>query len=89
MKLDSDASYVQNGPSLLLDPTPCFLLQITIKYSRSMMMEIRTLFDSSAFVCFIDKELMRQHKMILVKKKHTSSRGGHQWLKSFFRTCDT
>jgi hypothetical protein len=68
VKLDSNASYVQNGPNLLLDPTPCFLLLITIKYDRSMTMEIKTLLDSSAFACFINKELVRWHKMILVEK---------------------
>jgi len=33
-----------------------------------MMMETKTLFDSSASPCFIDKELVQQHKMILLKK---------------------
>jgi hypothetical protein len=31
-------------------------------------MEIEALFDFGAYMCFIDKELVRQHKMILVKK---------------------
>jgi len=33
-----------------------------------MMMKIETLFDFGASMCFIDKELVYQHKMILVKK---------------------
>ncbi len=33
-----------------------------------MTMEIEALFDFGAYMCFIDKELVRQHKMILVKK---------------------
>jgi hypothetical protein len=65
--LDSDASCVQNGPNLLLDPTLCFLSLIT-KYNKSMMMETKTLFDFGASTCFIDKELVQQHKMIFVKK---------------------
>jgi hypothetical protein len=45
--------------SLPLNLTPCFLLLIMIKYNRSTMMETKTLLNSNAFVCFIDKELVR------------------------------
>ncbi len=69
MKLDLDASCVQNGPNLLLDPTPRFLLPIMIKYDKSMTMKTKALFDSSAYVCFIDRELMQRHMMIIMKKK--------------------
>jgi hypothetical protein len=66
VRLDLGTSCVQNNPSL--DPTPCFLLPITIKYNRSMTMETKTLFDCNASVCFIDKELVQWHKMIIMKK---------------------
>jgi hypothetical protein len=33
-----------------------------------MIIKTQTLFDSSAFVCFVDKELVQQHKLALVKK---------------------
>ncbi len=68
MRWDLDVLCVLNGPSLPLDPTPYFLLWIKIKYGRSMTMEIETLIDSSASMCFTDKEPMWRHKMILVKK---------------------
>jgi hypothetical protein len=68
VRLDLDASCVQNGPSLLLDPTPYFLLPIMIKYDKSTTMETKALFDFSAYACFINKELMQRHKMIIMKK---------------------
>jgi hypothetical protein len=68
VKLDSEASRVQNGPNLPSNSTPCFLLPIMNKYNKSMTMEIKTLFDFGASPCFIDKELVQQHKMILMKK---------------------
>jgi hypothetical protein len=76
-RLDSDASYVQNSPNLLLDLTSYFLSPIMIKYGTSMTMEIETLLDFSASMCFINKELVWRHKMIIVIKKHTSSCVGH------------
>ncbi len=33
-----------------------------------MTMEIEALFDFDAYTCFIDKELVQRHIMILVKK---------------------
>jgi hypothetical protein len=33
-----------------------------------MTMETKALLDFGEFACFIDKELMQQHKMIFVKK---------------------
>jgi hypothetical protein len=33
-----------------------------------MTIKIQALFDSSAFACFVDKELVQQHKLALVKK---------------------
>ncbi len=68
LRLDSNTSCVQNGPSLLLDPTPCFLLPIMIKYDRSMTMDTKALLDSTVSAYFINKELMQWHKMIIMKK---------------------
>jgi hypothetical protein len=51
-----------------LDPIPCFLLPMMIKYDGSMTMETAALLHSNAFGCFINKELVWWHKMILVKK---------------------
>jgi hypothetical protein len=33
-----------------------------------MTVKTGALFDSSAFMCFVDKELVQQHKLALVKK---------------------
>jgi len=33
-----------------------------------MIIKIQTLLDSSAFTCFVDKELVQQHKLTLLKK---------------------
>ncbi len=66
MILDLDTLCVQNGPNL--NPTPCFLLLITIKYDRSLTMETKTLIDSITYACFIDMEVVQQHKMIIMKK---------------------
>ncbi len=59
---------VQNGPNLPSNLKPCLLLPITIKYDRSMTMEIVAWLDYSAYVCFINKELVRRRTIILMKK---------------------
>ncbi len=38
-RLDLDASCNENGPSLSLDPTPCFLVLIIVKFSKLVTME--------------------------------------------------
>ncbi len=68
MRLDFNASCVQNGPTLSSKPTPCFLLPIMIKGGKSMIMQTHSLFGSRASTCFIDKELVRQHNLALVEK---------------------
>jgi len=39
-----------------------------VKYNKSMIIKIQTLFDYNAFTCFVDKELVQQHKLTLLKK---------------------
>jgi len=39
-----------------------------VKYNKSMIIKIQTLLDSNAFMCFVDKELVQQHKLTLLKK---------------------
>jgi hypothetical protein len=57
-RLDLYASCNENGPSLSLDPTPCFLVPIIVKCNKLVMMEAQTFLDSSASTCFMDKELV-------------------------------
>ncbi len=57
-----------NGPNLSSNPTPCFLLPIMIKRNNSTTMKTKALLEFSAFTCFIDKELVWQLKLPLVKK---------------------
>jgi hypothetical protein len=66
-EVDLDASCDENGPNLSSDLAPCFLVPIIIKCSKLVMMEAQTFFDSSASTCFVDKELVRQYKLILVE----------------------
>lgn len=54
-------------PNLFLDPTPCNLLLITIKCKKFTTMNIQALFDFGSSTCFIDKELVWQHKLALTK----------------------
>jgi hypothetical protein len=68
MRLDLDASCVQNNPTLSLKATPFFLLPITIKGSKSTIMQTQKLLDLGGFASFIDKELVRQHNLALVGK---------------------
>ncbi len=68
VKLDFNASCVQNGRTLSLKLAPYFMLPITIKGGKSMIVRTQTLFDSWASTCFIDKELVRQHNLTLVEK---------------------
>jgi len=68
MKLDLNASCVQNNPTLFSKLTPYFLLPITIKGGKSMTMQTQTLLDLRASTCFIDKELVSQHNLALVEK---------------------
>jgi len=43
------------------NPTPCFLLLITIQCEKSMTMKSQTLFNFGAYLCFINKELVWKH----------------------------
>jgi hypothetical protein len=58
MRVDFNASCVQNGPTLFSKPTPYFLMPIMIKGGKSMTVRTQTLLDSRAFACFIDKGLV-------------------------------
>jgi hypothetical protein len=68
MKLDLNASCVQNGPTLSSELTLYFLLPIMIKGGKSKTMQTQALLNSKAFACFIDKGLVRQHNLVLVEK---------------------
>ncbi len=68
MRLDLNASCVQNGLPLFSKPTSCILLPITIKGDESTTVQTQTLFNLGEFACFIDKELVRQHNLALVEK---------------------
>jgi hypothetical protein len=68
VKLDLNASCVQNNPTLFSKPTPYFLLPIIIKGGKSMTMQTQALLDLRASTCFIDKELVSQHNLALVEK---------------------
>ncbi len=68
MRLDFDALCDRNYFNLSFDPTPCFLMSITIKCNKSMTTEIEALLDFDAFTCFIDKDFVQQLKLPLVKK---------------------
>jgi hypothetical protein len=67
MRLDLNASCVQNGPTCFQN-TLYFLLPIMIKGGKSTTMWTQTFLDLGASVCFIDKGLVRQHNLTLVKK---------------------
>jgi hypothetical protein len=58
MRLDLNASCVQNGPTLSSELAPYFLLPITIKGGKSMIVQTQTLIESKAFACFNDKKLV-------------------------------
>ncbi len=45
-----------------------FLGTNNVKYNNFMAMETYALFDFSVYACFINKKLMRQNKLALVKK---------------------
>ncbi len=51
-----------------LEPTPCFVFPIMIKGGKSTTTRTQALIDLGAFTCFINKELVRQHNLSLVKK---------------------
>jgi hypothetical protein len=54
VKLNLDASCNKNGPTLFLDPTPCFLILIIVKCNKLVMMEAQIVLDSGASTCFMD-----------------------------------
>ncbi len=68
MKLDFNASCDQNALNLFSNPTLCFVLSIATKCNKSMIMKIKTFFDYGASTWFIEKELVQQLKLPLVKK---------------------
>jgi hypothetical protein len=53
---------------LSLEPTFCFLLPITIKGGKSKTLQTQALFHVGASARFINKELVRQHNLVLVEK---------------------
>ncbi len=67
MRLDLDASCNENGPILSSYPTQCFLVTIIVKCRKFMMMEAQTLIDFGAPTCFMDKKLVQQYKLVLLK----------------------
>ncbi len=62
-----DASCDQNGLNLFSNPTLCFVLSIKTKCNKSTIMKIKTFFDYGASTWFIEKELVPQLKLPLVK----------------------
>jgi hypothetical protein len=67
-KLDLNASCNENGPNLSSNLMPCFLVPIIVKCGKLMTMEAQTLHDYGTSTCFIDKKLVRQYKLGLMKK---------------------
>jgi hypothetical protein len=67
-RLDLDASCNENGPNLYWNPTPCFLVLITIKCRKLVTMEAQALINYGASTCFMDKGLVWQYKLALVEK---------------------
>jgi len=64
-RLNLDASCNENGPSLFLNPTPRLII---VKCNKLVTIEAQTFFDSNASTCFMDKELVRQYKLVLMEK---------------------
>ncbi len=58
MRLDLNASCIQNGPTLSSELAPCFLFSIMIKGGKSMILQTQALLDSRAFASFINKKLL-------------------------------
>ncbi len=55
VRLDFDASCIQNVPTLSSKPTPCFLLPIMIKGGKSTTMWTQAFLNLGASTCFINK----------------------------------
>jgi hypothetical protein len=67
-RLDLDKSCNENGPNLYWNPTPCFLVLITIKCRKLVTMEAQSFINYGASTCFMDKGFVWQYKLALVEK---------------------
>jgi hypothetical protein len=56
-------------PILTSEASSCFTILVIVKINSSNI-KIRALLDSRAFTCFIDKDFVNCHKLLLVTKKH-------------------
>jgi hypothetical protein len=54
-----------------------------------MIIKIQTLLDFNAFTCFVDKELVQQHKLTLLKKITLVGVEVSDKPEFLFKTCDT
>jgi hypothetical protein len=59
----------ENGHDLFLNPSPCFNLLLVIIKSNKLVAMAQTFLDFKASICFIDKGLVQQDKLVLVKKE--------------------
>ncbi len=60
-----------------------------VKCNKSMIIKIQTLLDFNAFTCFVDKELVQQHKLTLLKKIILVGVEVSDKPEFLFKTCDT
>ncbi len=67
MRLTSVAT--SSGPILSFEPSRCFNIPLKINFHPHSI-KVKTLLDSGASACFIDKNLVKRHKLPIVLKKY-------------------
>jgi hypothetical protein len=67
-RLDLDASCNDNGLAYFQTQHHVFLVPIIVKCNKLVMMEAQTFLNFGASTCFMDKEVVRQYKLVLVEK---------------------
>ena len=55
-------------PILSSEPSPYFTILLIVQY-ESHSIKVSVLLDSEASTCFIDKDFMKYHKLLIVTKK--------------------
>jgi hypothetical protein len=72
MRLEKVAQSLINGPILIFEASPYFIISFIIKMYSSFI-KVHALFNSGAFTCLIDKDFIDRKKLPLItKNRHIS-----------------
>jgi hypothetical protein len=69
VQLEKVTQSLIKGPILNSEASPCFSVQLKAKMDSSSI-KVHALLDSGTSTCFMDKDFVNHHRLLLVTKKH-------------------